>query len=130
MIEYVRQKLGRQISQTFSDEEGKIQAFTLEPELEKVLEDSIQSTDQGLYSVLDPDIQNKYGYSKNKPGDANLMICSKNLGEEFKCLSQTLEMPFKQNDNIPDIDKGWSPERSIKLGESLVNTLFKIVDDL
>jgi len=82
------------------------------------------------WKTINPDIQDKYGYPKNEPGKANLMICSKNLGQEFKCLSQTLEMPFKQNNNIPDSDKGWSPERSIKLGESLVNTLFKIVDDL
>ena len=67
---------------------------------------------------------------KNEPGKANLMICSKNLGEEFKCLSQTLEMPFKQNDNIPDELMGWSPERSIKLGESLVDTLLQMVDEL
>ena len=58
------------------------------------------------------------------------MICSKNLGEEFKCLSQTLEMPFKQNDNIPDLTMGWSAERSIKLGESLPATMLAIVDDL
>ena len=82
------------------------------------------------WKSINPDIQDKYGYPKNEPGTANLMICSKNLGEEFKCLSQTLEMPFKQNDNIPDLKNGWSSKRSIKLGESLVNTLFKIVDDL
>ena len=82
------------------------------------------------WKTINPDIQDKYGYPKNDPGTANLMICSKNLGEEFKCLSQTLEMPFKQNDNIPDSITGWSAERSIKLGESLVNTLYSIVDDL
>jgi len=82
------------------------------------------------WKMINPDIQDEYGYPKNKPGKANLMICSKNLGEEFKCLSQTLEMPFKQNDNIPNAVTGWSAERSIKLGESLVNALFGIVDDL
>jgi hypothetical protein len=39
-------------------------------------------------------------------------------------------MPFKQNDNIPDEEYGWSPERSALLGKSLVATLFNIVDDL
>ena len=58
------------------------------------------------------------------------MICTKSLGEEFKCLTQTLEMPFKQNDNIPDTLFGWSSERSVKLGESLIPTLINIVDDL
>lgn len=79
---------------------------------------------------INPDMQDVEGYPKNEPGAANLMICSKNLGEEFKCLSQTLEMPFKQNDNSPDTVYGWSSERSIKLGASLVNTLLSIVDDL
>lgn len=89
-------------------------------------------TDQFManWKVANPDIQDEHGYPKNEPGKANLKICSKNIGEEFKCLSQTLEMPFKQNDNIPDADYGWSPERSIKLGESLVNTLLNMVDDL
>jgi len=76
------------------------------------------------------DMQDVHGYPKNEPGKANLQIGSKNLGEEFNCLSQTLEMPFKQNDNIPDALVGWSAERSIKLGESLVGTLLNIVDDL
>ena len=80
--------------------------------------------------AFNPDMQDVHGYPKNAPGEANLMICSKNLGEEFKCLSQTLEMPFKQNDNIPDPIFGWSNERSIKLGESLVSNLLSIVDDL
>ena len=80
--------------------------------------------------AINPDMQHVHGYPKNEPGKANLNICSKNLGEEFKCLSQTLEMPFKQNDNIPDNDLGWSPERSIKLGESLIPVLLSIVDEL
>ena len=88
-------------------------------------------TDQFManWKMANPDIQDVHGYPKNEPGKANLKICSKNIGEEFKCLSQTLEMPFKQNDNIPDLEYGWSPERSIKLGESLVNTLLNMVDD-
>ena len=82
------------------------------------------------WKTINPDIQDEHGYPKNEAGKANLMICSKNLGEEFKCLSQTLEMPFKQNDNIPNPVTGWSAERSIKLGESLVNALLGIVNEL
>ncbi|WP_430813692.1 M14 family metallopeptidase [Carboxylicivirga sp. RSCT41] len=82
------------------------------------------------WMAINPDMQNEYGYPKNEPGKANLQIGSKNLGEEFHCLSQTLEMPFKQNDNIPDDVFGWSSERSIRLGESVVTTLLGIVDDL
>lgn len=81
------------------------------------------------WMAINPDMQNEYGYPKNEPGKANLQIGSKNLGEEFNCLSQTLEMPFKQNANIPDDLLGWSAERSIKLGESLVPVLLSMVDD-
>ncbi len=84
----------------------------------------------GNWKAINPDMQDEHGYPKNDPGKANLMICTKSLGEEFNCLTQTLEMPFKQNDNIPDPIVGWSAERSTKLGESLVNTLLNIVDDL
>lgn len=84
----------------------------------------------GLWKAMNPDMQDLHGYPKNEPGKANLNICSKNLGEEFQCLSQTLEMPFKQNKNIPDVVTGWSAERSIKLGESLVPVLLQLVDDL
>ncbi|MBR8534107.1 hypothetical protein KDU71_00915 [Carboxylicivirga sediminis] len=84
----------------------------------------------GNWMAINPDMQKEYGYPKNEPGKANLQIGSKNLGEEFHCLSQTLEMPFKQNANIPDAELGWSPERSIKLGKSLVPVLLSIVDNL
>jgi murein tripeptide amidase MpaA len=79
---------------------------------------------------ISPDFQDVEGYPKNEPGKANLNICSKNIGEEFKCLSQTIEMPFKQNDNLPDPIAGWSPERSLKFGKSLINTLLLIINDL
>ncbi|WP_289055881.1 M14 family metallopeptidase [Carboxylicivirga marina] len=82
------------------------------------------------WMAFNPDMQNDHGYPQNESGKANLQIGSKNLGEEFHCLSQTLEMPFKQNDNIPDTELGWSSERSIKLGESLVPTMLSIVEDL
>jgi murein tripeptide amidase MpaA len=82
------------------------------------------------WKQINPDFQDAEGYPKNEPKKANLNICSKSIGEQFKCLSQTIEMPFKQNNNIPDQLFGWSPDRSEKLGESLINTLLLLVDDL
>ncbi len=82
------------------------------------------------WKIVSPDMQDKFGYPKNERGKANLQICSKNLGEEFKCLSQTLEMPFKQNANLPDEVFGWSSERSIKLGASFLDTMLRMVNDL
>nr|NQU92934.1 carboxypeptidase family protein [Bacteroidota bacterium] len=102
--------------------------------------EGIPSFDTRLKSLLDnfkknwllisPDFQVEQGYPINEPGTANLNICSKAIGEKFKCLSMTIEMPFKDNDNLPDPVFGWSPERSVKLGESLVDVIYRIVDDL
>jgi murein tripeptide amidase MpaA len=79
---------------------------------------------------LSPDFQTEYGYPADKPGKANLNICSKNIAHRFDCLSLTIEMPFKDNHNLPDPQFGWSPERSGHLGSSLVNTILSIIDDL
>lgn len=39
-------------------------------------------------------------------------------------------MPFKDNDNVPDEEMGWSPERSAKLGEASLTAMLAVVDEL
>ncbi len=80
--------------------------------------------------TISPDFQVEKGYEKDEPGKANLNICSKNIAETFKCLSLTLEMPFKQNINLPDYNTGWSAARSQKLGASLINVLHIFVENI
>lgn len=82
------------------------------------------------WEKVSPDFQTEHGYPKNEPKKANLNICSKNIGQEFKCLSQTIEMPFKDNNNLPNSKFGWSDIRSEKLGESLINTLLFTVEQM
>jgi hypothetical protein len=53
--------------------------------------------------------------SEQVPEDA-LKLASKYIGKEFGCLSLTLEMPFKDNANLPDERVGWNGERSASLG--------------
>ncbi|HOP05373.1 MAG TPA: M14-type cytosolic carboxypeptidase [Tenuifilaceae bacterium] len=77
-----------------------------------------------------PDFQTEHGYPKNEPGKANLNIGSKFVGEMFKCLSMTIEMPFKDNKALPDKHFGWSSLRSIKLGESILNPILSVVEKL
>lgn len=77
-----------------------------------------------------PDFQTEYGYPKNEPGKANLNIGSKFVGEHFKCLSLTLEMPFKDNANLPDKKFGWSSLRSMNLGESVLNPILFVLEKL
>jgi murein tripeptide amidase MpaA len=79
---------------------------------------------------ISPDFQTKQGYPKNEAGKANLNICAKAIGEKFKCLSLTIEMPFKDNMDLPNEIFGWSPQRSMALGASVLNPIVEIVDDL
>ncbi|PIP80768.1 MAG: hypothetical protein COW84_03435 [Gammaproteobacteria bacterium CG22_combo_CG10-13_8_21_14_all_40_8] len=70
-----------------------------------------------------PDFQTEKGYPIDKPGKANLAMGSSWVGEHFKCVSLTLEMPFKDHIDLEDTVYGWSPERSEKLGEALLGAL-------
>ncbi|RUT78223.1 M14 family metallopeptidase [Ancylomarina longa] len=77
-----------------------------------------------------PDFQDLHGYPKNEPGKGNLAICSKHIGERFKCLSLTIEMPFKDNNDLPEPECGWSPDRCILFGESVLQPILQVVDQL
>ena len=52
------------------------------------------------------------------------------VGNTFNCLAYTLEMPFKDNDNLPDDDFGWNGQRSLRLGESILNALLMVCNHL
>ena len=45
------------------------------------------------------------------------------LAERFGAVSMTLEMPFKDNEDLPDPVYGWSPERSRLLARSCLDAL-------
>ena len=77
-----------------------------------------------------PDFQDEHGYPKTAPGQANLAIAKSYVGETFGCLSYTLEMPFKDNINLPDDDFGWNGQRSLRLGEAMLSAVLNVVDDL
>jgi murein tripeptide amidase MpaA len=49
------------------------------------------------------------------------------IAENFGCLAFTIEMPFKDNANLPDAATGWSSERSRKLGASVLQAVLATV---
>ena len=77
-----------------------------------------------------PDFQVAKGYPAAKPGTANLSMSTNQLAERFGCVAMTLEMPFKDNDDLPDAEFGWSPERSQKLGAACLDALLEVIDEL
>lgn len=85
---------------------------------------------QDTLCVLSPDFQKEEGYDTDKPGEANLGMCTNYMAETFNCLAMTLEMPFKDNANLPDEEFGWSPERSRHLAKACLDALLQVIDDL
>ena len=84
---------------------------------------------QTLLAVT-PEFQTQFGYELDAPGQANLTIGSTWVAEQFKCLSYTVEMPFKDNANLPDVEFGWSDVRSMKFGADMLIAVRAVVDSL
>jgi len=79
---------------------------------------------------LSPDFQTEKGYAIVEPGKANLSMSTAQVAERFGAVTMTLEMPFKDNDDLPDPDYGWSPDRSRLLARSCLDALHAVIDDL
>ena len=54
LTEYVRQGLSRQISNQFTDQENNLNVFTIDPQKEEKLANSLEQSDQGNYLSLQP----------------------------------------------------------------------------
>ncbi len=74
-----------------------------------------------------PDFQTRRGYGKAGPGKANLSMSTNQLAERYGAVAMTLEMPFKDNADLPDPVHGWSPERSMMLGRDCLGALAEII---
>ena len=77
-----------------------------------------------------PDFQTQHGYPTAGNGKANLTMSTNQLAERFGAVSMTLEMPFKDNANAPDLARGWSPERSRQLAHDCLATLAEMIGAL
>ena len=79
---------------------------------------------------ITPDFQTAKGYPVPRPGTANLAMSTNQLAERFGCLAMTLEMPFKDNDDLPCAEFGWSPARSMQLGRDCLAAILEVMPDL
>jgi murein tripeptide amidase MpaA len=90
------------------------------------LEDLFTST----LARIDGDFQRETGYPLDPPGEADLRLASMYVAQRFDCLSLGLEMPFKDNRNRPDAERGWSPERCRHFGGSVAEAVLACIDSL
>jgi murein tripeptide amidase MpaA len=75
------------------------------------------------FKQASPDFQDKFGYGDGKYSAETLTLASKYIGHTFKCLALTLEMPFKDNVNLPDAQVGWNGARSANLGRAMLQAI-------
>ncbi len=73
------------------------------------------------FCAASPDFQTEHGYVAGRFQDELLTLASKWVAHRFGCVSITLEMPFKDNLNLPDGLTGWNGERSKRLGAAILN---------
>jgi murein tripeptide amidase MpaA len=75
-----------------------------------------------------PDFQTDKGYEIAGPGQANLSMSTAQLAERYGAVSMTLEMPFKDNEDLPDPAYGWSPDRCRLLARAGLDALHAMID--
>lgn len=80
------------------------------------------------YKRASPDFQDKVGYHASKYHEDVLKLASKYVGHTFQCLSLTLEMPFKDNANLPDAQVGWNGARSALLGAAVLQPILRAIE--
>ncbi len=82
---------------------------------------------QAILERRTPDFQTAKGYPKSPEGTANLTISTNQVAHRFGCPAMTLEMPYKDNDDCPDPDQNWSPERCKMLGRDCLGALLEFL---
>jgi murein tripeptide amidase MpaA len=73
--------------------------------------------------AVSPDFQTAEGYKPGRFGEELLTLASKWVANHFGCVSLTLEMPFKDNANLPDEAVGWNGVRSKRLGAAMLDPI-------
>lgn len=86
-------------------------------------QNALQQQFEELFPLINPDYQTKVGYPKGHFSSESATVGTKWVGNQFDCLAYTLEMPFKDNANLPNDLYGWNGERSSLLGASLLTML-------
>lgn len=81
-------------------------------------------------AAANPDFQTVHGYPANKDTKVNLTIASKWVGHTYGGLALTIEMPFKDNADLPDPERGWNGARSRRLGADTLAALHAMLPSL
>ncbi len=90
--------------------------------------EQLENAFKSSWLATSPDFQTEQGYGQTPKGKANQTMATNWIAQQFSCLAFTLEMPFKDNANLPDAGVGWSGERSKKLGASVLLPILAVIN--
>ncbi len=82
------------------------------------------------WMAASPDFQTGHGYPRGGREEANMTLATNWIGQQFDCLAFTIEMPFKDNADLPDLQVGWNGERSKRLGASVLQAVLAVLGQL
>jgi murein tripeptide amidase MpaA len=91
---------------------------------------ALQDAFKTSWLAASPDFQTEHGYPRGKNGEATMTLATNWIGQQFGCLAFTIEMPFKDNANLPDPQVGWNGERSKRLGASVLQPVLAVLGQL
>jgi murein tripeptide amidase MpaA len=90
----------------------------------------LQDAFKAAWQAASPDFQTRQGYGPAHGTRANPTLATNWVAQHFDCLALTLEMPFKDNADLPDVAQGWSGGRSKKLGASVLHPMWAVAQQL
>ena len=70
------------------------------------------------------------GHWRKRCCRSDVLTAFTQVGERFKCLSYTLEMPFKDTQDHPDNVHGWSTDRAKHFGAAILQPIYEVVPKL
>ena len=92
--------------------------------------EALEEAFKTAWVAASPDFQTTHCYDRGGREEANMTLATNWIGHQFGCLAFTIEMPFKDNADLPDPVTGWSGERSRLLGAGVLQPILAVLQDL
>jgi len=90
----------------------------------------LQDAFKSAWIASSPDFQDRVNYGPSRATQANPTVATNWVAQAFGCLAFTIEMPFKDNADLPDALTGWSGERSRHFGAGVLQPVLAMLGQL
>lgn len=90
----------------------------------------LQDRFRQAFHRMDPTFSTIDSFGMDGNTTADMSVAQRVVGEKFKCLAFTVEMPFKDSEEFPDEECGWSAVRSQHFGASILNAVADVLPNL